>query len=181
MDQTRSTGTNNNNHSSAERGNIDNTHAKNATQTAALNHGAVEQPGQQESMFRLSNDKDKHWQTQCLTKQFRTTPSTRAPRVCFYVHVHLKTEITRCRQETAECGLPRRLSNAVRTDAKCEIVNQSPRTLNLKKTSTTSTNVLRKHNQTNKLTSANTNGQPVEPECVSRRCDNRNAACFAKC
>ena len=93
----------------------------------------------------------------------------------------LRTEITRCRQETAECGLPRRLSNAVRTDAKCEIVNQSPRKLNLKKTSTTSTNVLRKHNQTNKLTSANTNGQPEEPECVSRRCDNRNAACFAKC
>ena len=31
---------------------IDDTLAENATQTAALNHGAVEQPGQQESMFR---------------------------------------------------------------------------------------------------------------------------------
>ena len=39
---------------------IDDTLAENETQTAALNHGAVEQPGQQESMFRLSNDKDKH-------------------------------------------------------------------------------------------------------------------------
>ena len=72
MDQTRSTGTDNNNHSSAERGNIDNTHAKNSTQTAALNHGAVEQPGQQESMFRLSNNKKKHLQTQGVTKTMPT-------------------------------------------------------------------------------------------------------------
>ena len=159
-------------------------HAENTAQTATLKQRTAGQPGQQDSMFRLRNDK----KTLANTVSRKTIPNIAfsASTTCMLLRARAFAKRNHkvpsaSAPETAECGLPRRLSSAVTTDAKCEIVNQSPRTLNLKKTSTTSTNVLRKHNQTNKLTSANTNGQPVETECVTGRCHNRNATRFAKC
>ena len=155
-------------------------HAENAAQTATLKQRTAGQPGQQDSMFRLRNDK----KTLANTVSRKTIPNIAfsASTTCMLLRA-LAFPKRNHKVPSRNCSVRHecRLGNAVRNDAKCEIVNQSPRTLNLKKTSTTSTNVLRKHNQTNKLTSANTNGQPVETECVTGRCHNRNATRFAKC